>query len=238
ASDDLEQLITNPAHSARMSGTIRAPALSPGPIAASDGVFNLFVTDPEHVDTRLMRYRAPLATEEGRRYLLSGFKTVHDDPGLDLWTDTTTLYMTVYAGDDESGAIAARGIVTISPKDFLRQLWSMRVTNATSSAERLEATARFGRYFAGVLYETYGGVFAGPTLFDPAALSRKKRELRVPAPQLHPFRTADGVDLLLSRYTGGDKGPVLVAHGLGVSSKIFTIDTIETNLLEFLVAHE
>src|SRR5262249_8702869 len=81
ASDDLEQLITNPAHSARMSGTIRAPALSPGPIAASDGVFNLFVTDPEHVDTRLMRYRAPLATEEGRRYLLSGFKTVHDDPG-------------------------------------------------------------------------------------------------------------------------------------------------------------
>jgi len=116
-----------------------------------------------------MRYRLRLTTEEGRPYLFSGFKTIHDDRGLDLWGDTTTLFLTVYEGDDESGAIAARGILKILPHDFLRQMRTMQVTNAASAAERLEATARFGEYFAGALYHTYGGVFAGPTLIDPDA---------------------------------------------------------------------
>ncbi len=38
------------------------------------------------------------------------------------------------------------------------------------------------------------------------------------------------------RYRGGPKGPVILIHGLGVSSAIFSIDTIETNLLEYLFA--
>ncbi|MCC2113169.1 MAG: alpha/beta fold hydrolase, partial [Hyphomicrobiales bacterium] len=42
--------------------------------------------------------------------------------------------------------------------------------------------------------------------------------------------------LRLARYRGGDKGPVILSHGLGVSSRIFSIDTINTNLLEFLYA--
>jgi cholesterol oxidase len=41
----------------------------------------------------------------------------------------------------------------------------------------------------------------------------------------------------LTRYQGGGKGPVILSHGLGVSSLIFSTDTIDTNLLEFLVAH-
>jgi cholesterol oxidase len=44
------------------------------------------------------------------------------------------------------------------------------------------------------------------------------------------------VRLRLTRYEGGEKGPVVLSHGLGVSSLIFSIDTIETNLVEFLVA--
>lgn len=66
---------------------------------------------------------------------------------------------------------------------------------------------------------------------------RRKRPLRVSAPEVHGVRTADGIDLRLSRYRGGSKGPVVLTHGLGVSSRIFSIDTIETNLLEFLFAH-
>ncbi len=236
-SDDVDRMITDPAHEARMVGTVRAPMLSPDPITANRGVFNLFVADPEHPDTKLMRYRMALTTEAGERYLFTGFKTIRDDRGLDQWPDTTTLYVTVYAGDDESGDVVARGILRIAPDDFVKQLKTMRATNAGSAVERLNATARFGQYFAGVLYEVYGGVFAEPVLFHRDAPPRKKRPLRVPAPQLHPFRTADGVDLLLTRYHAGDKGPVLVSHGLGVSSRIFTIDTIETNLLEYLCAH-
>jgi len=42
------------------------------------------------------------------------------------------------------------------------------------------------------------------------------------------------VPLLLARYQGGSKGPVILCHGLGVSSLIFSLDTIQTNLLEHL----
>lgn len=70
---------------------------------------------------------------------------------------------------------------------------------------------------------------------NTSASSRERRALRAPVPSLHPFKTSDGVELLLTRYRGGDKGPVLLVHGLGVSSLIFSIDTIDTNLLEFLL---
>jgi cholesterol oxidase len=59
----------------------------------------------------------------------------------------------------------------------------------------------------------------------------------VDAPETHVFNTADGVQLRLTRYRGGVKGPVMLAHGLGVSSLIFSIDTIGTNLLEYLFAN-
>lgn len=71
--------------------------------------------------------------------------------------------------------------------------------------------------------------------FTSSQPPRPKRALRAPAPTLHPFKTSDGLDLLLTRYRGGDKGPVMLVHGLGVSSLIFSIDTIDTNLLEHLL---
>lgn len=45
------------------------------------------------------------------------------------------------------------------------------------------------------------------------------------------------VELKLTRYKGGTKGPVIVFHGLGTSSGPFTHDTVETNLTEYLVQH-
>lgn len=71
--------------------------------------------------------------------------------------------------------------------------------------------------------------------FNTSPIPRVRRALRAPTPTLHPFTTSDGVELLLTRYHGGDKGPVLLIHGLGVSSLIFAIDTIDTNLLEYLL---
>jgi cholesterol oxidase len=66
------------------------------------------------------------------------------------------------------------------------------------------------------------------------AAPRVKRKLRTSEPEVHPFATRDGTQLRLTRYRGGDKGPVMLSHGLGVSSLIFSIDTVETNLVEYL----
>jgi cholesterol oxidase len=71
--------------------------------------------------------------------------------------------------------------------------------------------------------------------FSSSMPPRVRRALRVPAPTEHPFKSADDVELLLTRYQGGNKGPVMLVHGLGVGSSIFSIDTIDTNLLEYLV---
>lgn len=236
-SQDLEAMLAGPACEARMLGTVHAPALSPQPITVTEGIFNLFVDDPDAIDAHKMRYRMRLTTEEGGHYYFTGFKKIRHDQPMDMWPDTTTLYVTVHEGDDDTWPVVAKGILLIEPRDFMIQLSTLRVLNADSDQERLEATVRFGRFFAGALFETYGGVAATLGRFDPDAPPRKKRPLRVPAPEVHPFVTDDGVDLRLTRYQGGAKGPVLFAHGLGVSSRIFTIDTIETNLVEFLTAH-
>jgi cholesterol oxidase len=98
----------------------------------------------------------------------------------------------------------------------------------------LKGQAQFGRYFAGTMFDTYGGIFARPSALDPDAPPRKQRELRVEPPEVEFESTADGARIKLTRFEGGEKGPVLCAHGLGTSGSVFTLDTIDTNLVEFL----
>ena len=89
----------------------------------------------------------------------------------------------------------------------------------------------------GEIFDIYGGVFARPNVFNPDAPPRKKRALRTSDPEVHYFKTEDNVRLRLTRYQGGKKGPVILAHGLGVSSLAFSTDLIETNMTEYLFAH-
>ena len=44
------------------------------------------------------------------------------------------------------------------------------------------------------------------------------------------------MELKLTRYNGGGKGPLVVWHGLGVSSDFAILDTIDVNLVEFFVS--
>lgn len=237
AAADLGRLIEDETYEAHMLGTVLAPALSAQPLMVNEGRFNLLVRDPERVGGKNMRYRMQLRSVEGKDYSFEGTKFIADDPGLDLWPDTTTLYVSLREGTGPGGKLVARGILRILPEDFLKQLRATRAINAETPADGLGAVARFGKYFAGSLWDVYGGVFAKPAVFDASAPPRKKRVLRAPAPEVHPFSTPDGTLLRLTRYRGGTKGPVMLAHGLGVSSLIFSIDTIETNLVEYLVAH-
>ncbi|UTH75024.1 alpha/beta fold hydrolase [Chromobacterium sp. IIBBL 290-4] len=237
-SDDLEQLISNPKHQASIVGTLDAPALSPLPLTVSHGVFNLFEEYPEQVGVRHMNYNMRLTAEDGAEFFFSAFKYVPSNhSALRVWSDTSTLYVTVYRGADDSGEVVGSGVLHIAPADFARQMTTMKVLNVDSEAERLKQLARFGEYFAGVLWDSYGGVLAPNVYFNPEAPPRRKRPLNAGAPEVTFFRTEDGVDLKLTRYQGGTKGPVMLVHGLGVGSNIFSTDTIATNLLEYLYQH-
>jgi cholesterol oxidase len=237
-SSDLEQLISNPQHSANIVGSIDAPALSAQPLTVTHGVFNLFVVYPEQVGVRHMNYNMRLIAEDGAEYFFSAFKSVPSNhSALRIWHDTSTLYVTVYRGIDSTGAVVGSGVLHIQPADFAKQMTTMKVLNAKNEAERLSALARFGKYFAGVLWESYGGVLEPDYYFNANAAPRKKRALNVGAPEVHFFETPDHVELRLTRYRGGPKGPVMLVHGAGVGSNIFSTDTISTNLLEYLYNH-
>ena len=66
---------------------------------------------------------------------------------------------------------------------------------------------------------------------------RVRRPLRLSPPEVHDFPSRDGVGLRLTRYRGGQKGPVILSPGFGTSGEAFNLDTVETNLPEFLFAH-
>ncbi len=236
-SKDLDTMLSDENHEAAMFGTVAAPALSHEVLTVNGGIFNLFVRDDENVDTKKMLYRMPITAQDGKSFYFEGFKSIHDDPGLDVWADTTTLYITVYEGGDATGPVLGKGILKILPLDFAKQMTTMKVNNAKSTLERLEYLSKFGLFFSGSLFNTYGAVLTGLNYLDPDALPRKKRVLRVSAPEVHDFATEDGVNLRLTRYQGGTRGPVILSHGLGVSSRIFSTDTIDTNLLEYLHAN-
>lgn len=236
--EDLERFISDKLHKAKISGVVNAPELSPQPLTVTGGDFNLFVDDADEVNTKKMRYSMRFTSGDGKPYYMFGFKTIRNDPGLDIWPDTTTLRIKVYAGDDASGSQLGAGILHIAPADFLHQLTTVRVFNAKDKLEELRAVARFGKLFAGALYQTYGGVLSRPNIFNPDAPPRQKRKLDLPVPpETYHVDAGDGVMIRLTRYRGGNKGPVMCVPGLGVSSLIFSTDLIERNLLEELVAN-
>ncbi|MCK5355703.1 MAG: hypothetical protein KAJ63_11330, partial [Methyloprofundus sp.] len=237
ASHDLDKMLNTPEHPATISGTVTCLALSAEPLSVSEGVFNLFERMPSPPDSRHMIYSMLLSSEEGKEYFFKGYKLIKDNDNVfDIWPDTSTLYVTVYEGKDETGEMFGKGILHIEPVDFAKQMTTMTVTNADSVTERLEALARFGEFFAGVLWENYSGIFYSPK--DDHLPVREKRPLRVGAPEVYGFKTEDGVHLRLTHYQGGSKGPVMLVHGLGVASSIFSTDLIDTNLLEYLYAND
>lgn len=68
-------------------------------------------------------------------------------------------------------------------------------------------------------------------------VGRERRPLRCGPGTIHEFTTADGVTLRLTRFRGGEKGPVILSPGFGTSALAFTIDTTDTNFPEYLYEH-
>ena len=233
---DLDAMLGDPTHPARLDGSITCPDLSPQPLVVTNGSFNLLRTDPTRVNARQMIYRMTGRAADGAEYRLDGFKLVQDDRQLDVWADTTTLFVTVtrVASGGAAEATIGKGIVHILPADFLKQMTTMEVTGTTNPIEQLKGLAAFGKFFAGAVFDTYGGVFQRSNELKPDGPPRRRRPLRTPPPDVHFFETSDGVDLRLTRFKGGSKGPVVLAPGFGTSTLAFSIDTVDTNLPEAL----
>jgi len=156
ATDNVDAMERDPQHPANSVGTVVAPALDPKPLLVAGGDFNLFVDQAD--SSQRMKYRMQLVAEGGRRFFFDGFKIIRNDPGLDLWPDTTTLYVTVFDGPTDQSPIWGRGVLHILPKDFASQMLTFHATNARNKWQQLRAQMGFYRLFVGTLFETYAGV--------------------------------------------------------------------------------
>jgi hypothetical protein len=106
-----------------------------------------------------MLYRLYFQDGAGHPLTLSGFKDVKDDPGFDLWSDTSILYTRILQGhvaseQEKQAEIVASGIIQIHMLDFLKQLTTFRIEGSTSAARVSELT-RFGIFFLGKLWDVY-----------------------------------------------------------------------------------
>ena len=231
-SEDVNDMMSNPNHEARMAGSVNAPGLSKDPMSAVEGVFNLFVEDPDKVDTKLMKYRMKLLSDDGKDYYFKGHKIIRRHSVFNMWGDTSTLYITIYEGKNDSGKIIGQGILNIKPVDFIKQITTIKAVNAENIGEAIKAESAFGSYFSKALFYEYGGIFSPDEYYDKTK-QRARRTLRLCPPEFHPIKTGDGMELLLTRYNGGGKVPLMMVHGFSGSRLTFTIDTIDTNLAEY-----
>jgi cholesterol oxidase len=232
---DLEQLVHVRGYVADLAGTVTWPSLSSAPVRVSDGKFALFVDDPDHVGQVHMRYTMVLRTPH-RDHLFVGIKTLHTTSTdiVRVWSQTTTLYVTVYDGVSETDPVKSRGIIRISLIWFLRLLGTLHATNASSAEERRQGALRFGALFVGELYRIYGGLGVEPRFDERIGTGATPGQSAPLRGTEYDFWTDDRVKLKLTRYRGGTKGPVILSPGFGVSSEIFSLDTIKTNLTRYL----
>lgn len=158
--DDMDSFIANPDHEASITGVVRAPSFD-GTCAVIDGSFKLFVQN--RTATREMRYELDFL-HKGKPLTLRGFKTLRNDFGLDLWADTTTLFVDIL--EPGRAKPLGSGVIKIELLDFAKQLTTIR-GRGRGAIDRTAALAAFTKFFIGGLWREY--VLPEPEATAPTA---------------------------------------------------------------------
>jgi hypothetical protein len=83
---------------------------------------------------------------------------VRDDPGFDLWEDTTTLRVQLHKGKDKTGPVAGAGVLKLSKAELFNLLRTLHAIDARDAAEKFNLIANFGSFFLGELWDSYKGI--------------------------------------------------------------------------------
>ena len=131
-------------------------------VPVSHGSLQLFLDQQKSTQgyAKFLKYRLPfsLKTKQKNReeFEIIGVKIVQDDPRIDIWRDTATLYFELVQKNGRGGKLEQRGILRLPAIEFLQgQLNSMEVTGTTDPARQSWAMAAFGKFFLAQLADIY-----------------------------------------------------------------------------------
>lgn len=250
-SDDMCRLLREKNHPADVSGTVACSMLSHEPMnvkSEKDG-FHLLEVFEDGVETWKMTYSMCLQRKGGSDLRLEGVKHIRRGTGGRWWKDLTTLDVQVF----DKGSVVAMGTLALDFEDFLRQARTVKQYvhargvvgellnrfGKVREAAKLLLLLEFAKAFGETMFRAYGGLLANiENYFKKESESRERRRLQVKGnqigePERFPIRTPTGTQLLLTRYRYGER-PVILAPGFAVNASSFAIDTVKTNLVEYL----
>lgn len=235
---DLAAFLQQPEHRGSLSGHVEC-ALLGGVCTVQSGTFRL-LADSADRNRKVMHYHMYCMTTKGEPFTFVGEKQVQHDAPFDLWRDTTTLYVNIFHGhvDPDKPALAsvwATGIISLGLSDFMRVLRGLKAMDPEGKAS-MHGLMKFGGFFAGKLWDVYG-----PSL-PPAPGELRQHYARFTtegvkdaAITVHPFSTADGITLQLTRFKRSScDDVVIIVHGLTTSSDMFIMPE-HKNLVQTLL---
>jgi choline dehydrogenase-like flavoprotein len=147
------------------------------------GGYSTVVGPAEADEECFLRYSLAFRDEQQRLWTLLGYKRIKDDPGFDVFRDTSGLFVKLLASEPTPvrECVVAAGVVHVDLNEFLtKQLPSFRVEPADDPARVSFALGKFMLFFFGSLRRVYlpevSGVLA--TFFGRPPGERRERRRR------------------------------------------------------------
>jgi hypothetical protein len=255
--DDLDRFLADRYHTATVTGTVSCDQLGGRLEVTPCSTFNMFVPEGGPRRARML-YRLYLRDGDGRELTLRGFKELVDDPNLDIWSDTTTLFVRLLRGRESGepqGAedTVATGILYISRLGFLRQLASMR---GSDGVKGIRTVAQLEKFFVSELVKIYAPAAETVSSEDwPSATGLDNRWQGHPPGVWHDLPGTPGLQRRIIGFDADDpghtqltlhhirsdqeptRGPVLMVPGCGVRANLFYGAPRRPTIVETLVRH-
>lgn len=222
-----------------VTGSFSCGAVSQDPLLITAGTVKFFEIDPEVSDAVNLMYDLDLLDTNGRSYKFHAFKRI--DPSIAFsvsraWAASTTLYTTITRSD---GMSAWRGILQVSPWNFLAEFRTFRNHPGTSFKEAVCSRVHFWHFFLRNVADYMAGPFR--TLRYYFSPSDKTDSYKKPTPTVSRVTAADGVVFEVKKWEaspGADlkSTPIVLIAGASVDDRVFSLPTVSTNTIDFFTS--
>lgn len=218
------------------TGTLSYGALSQDPLLITRGSIDFFAVDLGASDAVNLTYNLKLLGTDGKAYVMHGYKTIDSSIAFSMsrtWTATTTLCTTITRTD---GTPVAKGVLRLSLRNFLAEVWSIRCSRTVSLTRQIDAKVQFLKFFtSNILSYMFSPLrplqYQSPEDFKPG-------ESKKPRPTETWIQSVDNVHICVKKWDPPPqvipkKTPIVLIPGASVDDQIFSLPSIPTNAIDY-----